>query len=398
MIQITEKHNCTGCHACSNICPKQCITMEADSEGFLYPKVDLDSCVDCGLCEKVCPVLNKLKVENEPRAYACYNKNEQIRLESSSGGIFTLIAEQVINDSGVVFGVGLDKALTALHSYVETKEQLKAFRGSKYVQSKIGETYKKAEAFLNQNKKVLFTGTPCQIAGLKAYLQKDYDNLICVDIICHGVPSPKVWEKYLSYQEKLVGAKAQGAHFRHKNKGWNRFSMALEFKNGDKQIQTLDKDLYMQAFLKDTCLRPSCYKCNFKTLHRQSDITIADFWGIEKVLPKLDDDKGTSLLLVNSVKGKELFDFLKDSILYEQVDLNKAVSYNPAAFKSANENPNREGFFGDLDKLSFDKLVDKYCSESMTVTAKRKIISSATTVLKRTGLLSVAKKVLKRAD
>lgn len=396
MIKMTEKHNCTGCHACLNICPKKCITMESDNEGFLYPEVDLDKCVDCGLCEKVCPVLNKLKVDNEPRAYACYNKNEQIRLESSSGGIFTLIAEQVINNGGVVFGVGLDKDLTAMHSYVETKEQLKAFRGSKYVQSTIGETYKRTEHFLKQNREVLFTGTPCQIAGLKAYLQKDYDNLFCIDIICHGVPSPKVWKKYLSYQEKRVDAKAQGANFRHKNKGWNKFSMALEFDKGNEHIQTLDKDLYMQAFLKDTCLRPSCHKCNFKTLNRQSDITLADFWGIQKVSPKMDDDKGTSLILINSNKGKEMFDCLKGSVLFEEVDLNKAVTYNPAAFKSASENPNREGFFGDLDKLSFDELVDKYCSESMIVLAKRKIISTATTVLKRTGLLSVAKKVLRR--
>ena len=396
MIKITEKHNCTGCHACSNICPKQCITMEADNEGFLYPKVYLDKCIDCGLCEKVCPVLKNIKVDNEPRAYACYNKNEHIRLESSSGGIFTLIAEQVINDGGVVFGVGLDKDLTALHSYVETKEQLQTFCGSKYVQSKVGETYKRAEDFLKENRKVLFSGTPCQIEGLKAYLQKDYDNLFCVDIICHGVPSPRVWKKYLSYQEKRVGAKAEGANFRHKNKGWNKFSMALEFNNGNKHIQTLDKDLYMQAFLKDTCLRPSCHKCSFKTLHRKSDITLADFWGINKVLPKMDDDKGTSLLLINSKNGKDMFDSLQDSILFEEVDLDKAVSYNPAAFKSALQNQNREGFFGDLDILSFDKLVDKYCSESMTVVAKRKTISIVIAVLKKTRLLNVAKKVLKR--
>ncbi len=396
MIKITEKHNCTGCNACSNICPKQCITMEADNEGFLYPKVDLNKCVDCGLCEKVCPVLSKVIIDNKPQAYACYNKNEQIRLESSSGGIFTLIAEQIINDGGVVFGVSLDKELTAMHSYAFTREQLKAFRGSKYVQSSIGETYKGAEHFLKQNRKVLFTGTPCQISGLKAYLQRDYDNLFCIDIICHGVPSPKVWKKYLSYQEERVGAKAQGAYFRHKNKGWNKFSMALEFNNGTKHIQTLDKDLYMQAFLKDTCLRPSCHKCSFKTFHRQCDITLADFWGIQKVLPKMDDDKGTSLLLINSNKGKAMFDCLQDNILFEKVDLEKAVSYNPAAFKSAIENPNRESFFGDLDKLSFDKLVDKYCSESMTELAKRKILSVATAVLKKTRLLNVAKKVLKR--
>ncbi len=398
MIQITEKHKCTGCHACSNICPKQCITMESDSEGFLYPKVDMQNCINCGLCEKVCPVLHNEKIDNEPQAYACYNKNEQVRLESSSGGVFTLIAEQIINVGGVVFGVSLDKDLTAIHSYAESKEQLKDFRGSKYVQSKIGEAYKKVEAFLKQNRKVLFTGTPCQIAGLKSYLQKDYDTLFCIDIICHGVPSPKVWEKYVAYQEERVGAKAQGANFRHKNKGWNKFSMALEFDNGSEHIQTLDKDLYMQAFLRDTCLRPSCHKCNFKTLHRQSDITLADFWGIQKVSPQMDDDKGTSLLLINSKNGKAMFDGLQDSIVFEKVDLDNAVSYNPAAFKSAGENPNRKDFFKDLDKLPFDKLVDRYCSESMTVVAKRKIISVVTVVLKKTRLLNVARKVLKRVD
>lgn len=398
MIKITEKYNCTGCHACSNICPKQCITMESDSEGFLYPKVNIQNCINCGLCEKVCPVLHNEKIDNEPQAYACFNKNEHVRLESSSGGIFTLIAEQIINDNGVVFGVGLDEDLTAIHSYVETKDQLKSFRGSKYVQSKVGEIYKKAETFLKQGRKVLFTGTPCQVAGLKSYLQKDYDNLFCIDIICHGVPSPKVWKKYLSYHEKRVGAKAIGANFRHKNKGWNRFSMALEFNNGNEHIQTLDKDLFMQAFLKDTCLRPSCHKCNFKSLHRLSDITLADFWGINKVLPQMDDDKGTSLLLINSKNGKAMFDSLKQSISFEKVDLEKAVSYNPAAFRSASENPNRKGFFEDIDKLSFDKLVDKYCCESVVVIAKRKIILITVAILKRAGLLNVAKKALKRVD
>jgi coenzyme F420-reducing hydrogenase beta subunit len=398
MINITEKHKCTGCHACKNICPKQCILMESDSEGFLYPKVNLKSCVDCGLCEKVCPVLQNKSINNEPLAYACHNKDDQVRLESSSGGIFTLIAEQIINDGGVVFGVGLEKDLTAVHSYVETKEQLGKFRGSKYVQSKIGETYEKAECFLKQNRQVLFTGTPCQIAGLKAYLQRDYDNLFCIDIICHGVPSAKVWQKYVSYHENRVGAKVQSANFRHKNKGWKRFSMSLLFNNGTMHIQTLDKDLFLQAFLKDTCLRPSCHNCNFKTLHRQSDITLADFWGVQNVLPKHDDDKGTSLILVNSTQGKLMFDRIQDEISSEIVDINKAVSYNPAVNKSARQNPIREKFFDEVDVLSFDKLVNKYCSDSIAVKTKRAVKSIAYTVLEKTGLLAVVKKVLKSTE
>lgn len=397
MINITEKHNCTGCHACTNICPQQCIVMKSDSEGFLYPKVDLKSCVDCGLCEKACPVLHKEEIDNEPQAYACYNRDELVRLESSSGGLFTLLAEQIINAGGVVFGVGLDKELSAFHSYVETKEQLREFRGSKYVQSKIGETYKKAKEFLTHNRKVLFTGTPCQISGLKSYLQQDYDNLFCIDIICHGVPSPKVWHKYVSYHENRIGAQAQSANFRHKDKGWKRFSMSLSFNNSKQHIQTLDKDLFMRAFLKDTCLRPSCHKCNFKTLHRQSDLTLADFWGIQNVLPEMDDDRGTSLLLINSAKGKAMFDKIEDEISFEKVDINKAVYYNPAVIKSAVQNPKREKFFDEVDILSFDKLVSKYCSDSLAVKTKVKAKAIVIAVLKSTQLLDVAKKVINRS-
>lgn len=396
MINITKKQNCTGCHACANICPKKCITMENDSEGFLYPKVDMDSCTDCGLCEKACPLLHKETVENEPQAYACYNKDEKIRLESSSGGLFTLIAEQIIDKGGVVFGVGLDKDLEAAHSYVETKEQLREFRGAKYVQSKIGETYKTVRCFLKQGRQVFFAGTPCQIAGLKSYLQQAYDNLFCVDIICHGVPSQKVWQKYVAYHENRVGSQVQNVYFRHKNKGWKRFSMSLIFKNDTQYTETLDKDLYMQAFLKNTCLRPSCYSCNFKTLHRQSDITLADFWGIQNLLPKMDDDKGTSLLLINSLKGKAMFDSIKDCILAQMVDINRAIRDNSVAIKSVEQNSKREKFFDELDWISFDRLVKKYCSDSMGVKIKRTVRSTAVVVLRKTGLLKVAKKVLKR--
>ena len=398
MINITEKQNCSGCHACSNICPQQCIAMENDKEGFFYPKVNLKSCVDCGLCERVCPILHKEAIENEPQAFACYNKDEKIRLESSSGGLFTLIAEQIIDAGGVVFGVGLGKDLTAMHSYVETKEKLREFRGSKYVQSKIGETYEQAKAFLKQGRQVLFTGTPCQITGLKSYLQQDYDNLFCIDIICHGVPSPKVWQKYISYQENRVGSQVKSASFRDKNKGWKKFSMSLLFNNATLHKQTLDKDLYLQAFLKNSCLRPSCYDCNFKTLHRQSDITLADFWGIQNILPKLDDDKGTSLIFVNSNKGKSMFDKIVNEIIFEQVDINRAIHDNTAAIKSVGHNPNREKFFKEVDMLAFDKLVNKYCSDSLSVKIKSKARTIVTIVLKKTGLLTAAKKVLKRAS
>jgi len=367
IITIIEKKNCTGCYACVTICPQQCITMKSDSEGFWYPAVDKESCLDCSLCEKVCPILQKEQVKNEPKAYACYNKNEEIRMKSSSGGLFTLFAEQVIDHGGVVFGAGFDKENKVLHSFVETKEELRKFRGAKYVQSKIGDTYKKAEKFLLQGRQVLFSGTPCQIGGLKSFLQKDYDNLICIDIFCHGVPSPKVWKKYVSYREIRADAPVRNITFRRKNNGWKRYSIAFSFNNNMEYENAFDKDLYMQAFLHNICLRPSCYACNFKTLCRQSDITLADFWGIENMFPEMDDDKGASLVLINSRKGELMFGKILNQMILKEVDINKAVSYNLAAINSVKQSPQRNNFFSKLEQLPFDKLVKKYCKQKISV-------------------------------
>lgn len=398
MIMINDKKDCTGCHACSNICPKSCITMKSDNDGFWYPIVDYDKCIKCQLCIKVCPIINKTTVRNQPSAYACYNKDENIRLESSSGGIFTLIAEQIIDNGGVVFGAGFNKKFSVFHSYVKTKEELEKFRGSKYVQSKIGDTYKEAKEFLDQGTKVLFTGTPCQIGGLKSYLKKDYDNLFCIDIICHGVPSPKVWEKYVSYQEKRAGLLTQRIDFRRKNEGWKRYSVSFLFKNNTEYTQTHNKDLFMKGFLNNICLRPSCYACDFKTLHRQSNITLADFWGIENILPVMDDNKGISLIFVNSINGQFMLEQIKDKILYKEVDIKQSIMYNPSAIKSVEYNPKRENFFRDVDQFIFDKLIKKYCSDSILIKIKRKVKFIARIVLKNTGLsniANIAKKLLR---
>jgi len=383
MIIMTDKKNCTGCHACLNICPRQCIIMESDSEGFCYPKVDMTICVDCGLCNQICPILQKEQIENEPQGYACYNKDELIRMESSSGGVFNLIAEQVIDNNGVVFGARFEEDFSVVHSYVETKEKLPELRGSKYVQSKIEYTYSKVKYFLEQDRLVLFTGTSCQISGLKAFLQKDEDNLFCVDVVCHGVPSPKVWQKYVAYMEEQVGSVTRKISFRSKNQGWKRYCVSFQFKNGTEYLQTHQRDIYMQAFLRNICLRPSCHACNFKTLHRKSDITLADFWGIQKVLPDMDDDKGTSLVFVNSIRGEEMFDRIKELIIFREVDIHKAVSYNSSAIKSDRQNPNRDKFFKDIDKLPFDKLFKRYCSYSVPLKCK-KFIRRGLSKIKRT--------------
>lgn len=395
MVNIINKKNCTGCHACFNICPQKCIAMESDKEGFWYPIMDTDKCIDCGLCEKVCPILNKEEIRNEPYAYACINKDEEIRMESSSGGIFTLIAEQVIDNGGVVFGAAFNKELDVVHSFVERNHELSRFRGSKYVQSRIEDTYKITENYLKEGRQVLFSGTPCQIGGLKSYLRKDYNNLLTIDNVCHGVPSPRVWRKYLKYHSELDCSSVEKVNFRFKNPGWKQYSLKLTYDNSNTRQIRRNNDLYMKAFLKDICLRPSCYTCEFKTLHRQSDITLADFWGIQNVSPEMDDDKGTSLIFINSTKGQSMLEQIKGSTLYNEVDINKAVAYNTAAIKSAKYNPRRDSFFAELDKKSFNQLIKEYCSDRIIVRVERKLKTIASIVLKKTGLLSVVKNLLR---
>ena len=396
MIEIVDKQNCCGCYACYNICPPKCIHMQPDVGGFWYPIVGIDECTECGLCEQVCPILKEKSEDNyEPLAYACINNNESIRLESSSGGLFTLIAEQIIEDGGAVFGANFNENLEVEHSYVELKQELEKLRGSKYVQSKIGKTYEQAKQLLKSGRKVLFTGTPCQIGGLKSFLGKSYNNLLCVDIVCHGVPSPLVWKKYVDYRQEKAGSAVQRISFRRKDDGWKRYSVSFLFKNNTEYRETMDKDLFMRAFLKDVCLRPSCYACGFKTIHRQSDITLADFWGIQNILPDMDDDKGTSLIFVNSKAGQAIIEQIVDKMQYKEVDIVEAVRYNPAAIKSAVANPHREKFFEELDKLTFDELVKKYCTDKLSVRVKRKTKLVASAILKKLGVLGFAKRVIR---
>jgi len=380
MININDKRDCCGCHACYNICPQKCISMQTDTEGFWYPLVDIEKCTNCGLCKKVCPILNKKIVENHPVAYACINKDDNIRQQSSSGGVFTVIAEIVIANNGVVFAAGFDGEFNVVHSWTDSVDCLSTFRGSKYVQSCIGDTYKEIRDFLNQRHQVLFSGTPCQIAGLRAYLGKDYDGLICLDIVCHGVPSPKVWQRYKLYIEEIYQAKAQRITFRRKNCGWKLYSVSFSFDNDTEYSQKLTENIFMQGFLHNIYLRPSCYACSFKTLNRQSDITLADFWGIENILPSFDDDKGTSLILVNSKKGAGIFSSVANKLLYELVDINQAIIYNPSAVKSVDYNPKRDQFFQELSgSVDISQLIAKYTKVSFS----KKVYMKVRTLLSR---------------
>ena len=360
MSEITKKDMCCGCHACYNICPKNAITMIEDKKGFMYPVINHDKCINCGLCKKVCPILNNKKEDKKQiEAYACYNLNEYERMNSSSGGIFILIAKEIIGRGGVVFGASFDDNFNVIHSYVDSEEYVRKFMTSKYTQSSIGNIYKKVKEFLNDNRYVLFTGTPCQIEGLKSYLRKDYAKLYTQDIICHGVPSPKVWKKYVKYQEEKYNDKACKISFRNKDFGWTLYSTKIEFKRVTYSY-IHSNDLFMKAFLSNICLRDSCYNCSFKKKYRVSDITLADYWGINNVHSDMNDDKGVSLIIVNSDKGRELFHSLKNNLKYVQTNLEDALKYNPAMIESANHSDNEKNFFDDIDCIDFDKLVKKY--------------------------------------
>ncbi len=339
MINIQHKQDCCGCLSCVQKCPKQFISIYEDEEGFLYPKVDNSICIDCGLCEQVCPVLNQAEEHKPIEVFAAKNPNEEIRKESSSGGIFTLLAEQTIDSGGVVFGVKWNEHFEAVHAYTETKQGLADFRGSKYVQSQTGDTFKQAEAFLKQGRHVLYSGTPCQIAALKLYLKKEYDNLLTVDIICHGTPSPGVFRWYLSEELQMTaarqnnkklelsnpstitsiakadilakeqGLKIKDIRFRDKRLGWKNYHFTFSLVNISTSAQTsishpFHENTFMRGFLKDIYLRPSCYACPSKSGKSGSDITLADYWGINSLMPELDDDRGVSAIIVNTEKGQ----------------------------------------------------------------------------------------------
>ena len=359
MIEVNDKRDCSGCTACASICPVKCIEMKSDEEGFVYPVVDKSRCINCGLCEKTCPIINrKADAKIEPRAYACINNNLAVRMNSSSGGVFSLLAEYILQNDGVVFGASFDEKFVVRHTFVEREEDLNKLRVSKYVQSDMGEMFKKAKEFLDADRKVLFTGTACQIAGLKSFLKRDYENLFTQDLICHGVPSPLVWKKYL----ELKGFEdCESISFRKKLENKKRGVFYAKFKNGEEYVKSpYPSEPMTRIFLLNKCLRPSCHACVFKTITRQSDVTLADFWGINSVLPEINDKKGVSLVLIQSEKGQKLFDEIKSGMTYKEVNFKHAIIHNKMYYKSALKNPVRTRFFRDLQNLPFKKVMGRY--------------------------------------
>lgn len=375
MIQIIEKKDCCGCGACVQRCPRKCINLKNDSEGFLYPTVNLDKCIQCGLCIKTCPILNPSNKKKPIETYAAICKNEVIRNESSSGGVFTLLATNIINRGGVVFGATYDKSWNVIHSYTQSVTELWKFRGSKYVQSDIKDSYIIAENFLKNGYKVLFTGTPCQISGLKHFLNKDYENLICVDVSCHGVPSPKVWMQYLNHlfiKKKILPKDIHNIYFREKSNGWVCFNFAIkDLKGNFIYKEPHSKNLFMKAFLSNLILRPSCYKCPFKQGKSNSDLTIADYWKGWEIFPQIHDNKGISLVLVNSNKGVSLYESLKNELISFTTEYKHALKTNHGLQEIEYTNKHRDTFFRLINEKNIEGLIKKYTKQQWSARIKR---------------------------
>lgn len=366
MIDIIDKKDCMGCNACNVICPKQCITMPDDFEGFFYPQVDKDKCIECSLCLKVCPVISPKEPladrYDTPLAYAAYHKNENIRLDSTSGGLFSAFAEYFFDKGGFVGGATYNEDYSVSHILTNDQSKLVELRSSKYLQSYTDSLYKDIKIKLKDNQSVLVCGTPCQINALHSYLEKNYENLITLDFICRGVNSPKVFKKYMNMLETRYKSKAKEIKFKDKTVGWHCFSMRVDFANGLRYCKDRYHDAFFLGYLKTgNFARPSCYTCKFKGFDRQSDITLADFWGIENIDKSMDQDKGTSLVLVNTEKGKRLFDQISSKIISKEFSFEQGVKGNPAYWTSMNEKlDDRKILFESIEQMSFEEVASKF--------------------------------------
>lgn len=392
MIQIENKKKCSGCTACYAVCPKQCIEMKVDEEGFRYPAVDTEKCIRCGACERSCPILNPAtEVPALQKAFLVQHKDDTVRLDSSSGGAFTAIASYVLSKGGVVFGAAYDEYFQVRHCYVENTAKLWKFRNSKYVQSDVGDCFREVRDFLRVGRWVCFSGTPCQIEGVNRFLGKQYEKLVLVDVVCHGVPSPLIWNRYLEYQ-RIEEQKPDNIRFRDKFYGYKYSTMSLI--KGGKNVYHAGSQLdpMLRAFFTDICDRPSCYACPFKKRYRVSDMTIWDCFSVYDFDKAMDDDKGTTRVLCHTEKAAMIMQGLEDVARCKEVPADKLVSGVKEMYESVPMNPKREQFFADSERLSGTELFGKY----YPITTKTKLKTAARKVLLVSGVYGLAKKCLNK--
>lgn len=369
MIKITDKVDCCGCNACGDACAQGAITFKTDHEGFWYPEVDMQKCTNCHLCEKVCPIINvkELKKNDLPQSicYAAEHKNMEVVFDSTSGGLFSALADIMYKSGGYVGGAVFNDDFSVRQYISNDKADLPRLRSSKYLQSHLDGFYKQVRDLLRSGEKVLVCGSPCQMAALRSFLRKDYDNLIIADYICRGINSPKVWRKYLDSYEERYGSKVVYAKAKSKEYGWRNLTQKVILANGKAYYETKDQSDFTKGYLQTgVYCRPSCYDCKFKGYPRISDITLADFWGIEKVNTSMEKNLGTSLVMINSKKGETYFEQVKKRINYVGVPFESIEAGNRSLNKSVDPpKVDRDEFFRDLDQMTFLQIADKYITK-----------------------------------
>ena len=391
-MRLANKRFCSGCSACYAACPNHAISMEADGEGFLYPQIKTSDCVDCGICKKVCPVLHQEESRLPLSVYAARANDEGVRMKSSSGGIFSLIAQRTLSHGGAVFGAAFDENdWHVYHRCVDDEVGLCKLRGSKYAQSDIGNSFADVARELRNGREVLFSGTPCQVAGLRRYLSivrgVPTDRLYLIDVVCHAVSSPLVWKKYM---ELRVASEYKGlacdlsrivrVSFREKKYGWKKFFMTMEFANGSRYEKAFSEDLFFRGFLFELYNRPSCHNCSSRGLRSGSDMTIGDFWGVDSIIPELDEDKGVSLILVNTKKGIAVQNYLMDRCKSRKTEYSLACRGNPVIIGSKRPNFRRRKFFASMRQFGFESAVHK-CLRRSVIQAIGSLFFRATRLL-----------------
>lgn len=378
-LETKNKEDCYGCGACGLICPCESMIMIEDEEGFAYPQKSEESCKECGCCKKVCPNISKSKITERvypSKAYLAIHRDEEIVNKSSSGGVFSALTSAFFGGSYKVFGVEFDKDLNVKHSWASDREKMAGYRKSKYVFSDMGNSYEEAKAFLDAGEKVLFTGVPCQIAGLKLYLGKEVENLLCGDVICHGAPSQKVFDWYIKYLENKHKGRVSSFTFRHKTyswfKGWN--SRNVKYSIGEESfIYSSTVDPYLRGYHEGLFYRPSCYTCKYANPVRVSDITMADFWGVDELFPTIDVHKGCSVLLANTKKGQEWVNQLEAFMTIKEVGLRDVIIRNRQLREPAKKHQGREMFFSNLGKKDFKSMV-KRCIPKEQITLRKTVV------------------------